>query len=199
MSIIPYIIEPTTKGERTIDIYSRLLRERTVVLSGEIDDDMSSSIVAQLLYLESNNPDKKIRMLINSAGGSITSGMSIYDTMQLINPEIETVITGLAASMASIISQSGSPGKRFIMKNARLMIHQPLGSVSGSVSDTEITYKEMLYYKNRIAEIYQEHNSKGYGKDYFMNIMERDAYFGAQGAIELGVVDSIMEKRPLYG
>ena len=199
MNIVPSIIEVTSRGERTIDVYSKLLRDRTVMLIGEIDDDSSSSVVAQLLHLESVNPEKSIKLLINSNGGSITSGLSIYDTMQYVNPDVETVITGIAASMASVIAQAGAPGKRSIMPNARMMIHQPLGSISGSVSDAEITYKEMLFYKNRIAEIYRDHNTAGHDVEYFMKIMDRDTYFSAEQVVEMGLADGVLMQRPLYG
>lgn len=198
MISIPSVIEVTSRGERILDVQSRLLRDRTIIVNGEIDDDLSNSVCMQLLYLETTNPEKKIRMYINSPGGSVTSGMAIYDTMQYIQPVVETVITGIAASMASVIAQSGSPNNRFIMNNARVMIHQPLGSVTGSVSDAEITYKEMLYYKNLIAGLYAEHNSANKDEGYFVTLMDRDSYFGAQDAIEMGIVDSVLEKKQAY-
>lgn len=198
MNLLPSVIEVTSRGERILDVHSRLLRDRTIMLNGVIDDDLSTSICMQLLYLETTNPEKAIKMYINSPGGSVTSGMVIYDTMQYIQPNIETVVVGIAASMSSVIAQAGAAGKRFIMPHARVMIHQPLGSVSGSVSDAEITYKEMLHYKNLIANLYAKHNSMQKDYDYFMTLMEKDTYFGAQDSIEMGVTDAVVEKNKSY-
>jgi len=199
MSYAPTIIETTARGERAMDIHSRLLKERIVMVNGEIDDELSDNIVAQLLFLELNNPEKLIRMYINSPGGSVTAGMAIYDVMNYVKPEVETVVIGQAASMASVLAQSGTHGRRQMMPNARLMIHQPLGSVSGSVSDAEIAYKEMLHYKQLIAEVYANHNSKNYDSEYFLSTMDRDTYFGANESIELGLIDSVVIQRPMYG
>lgn len=199
MSYAPTIIETTARGERAMDIHSRLLKERIVMVNGEIDDELSDNIVAQLLFLELNNPEKLIRMYINSPGGSVTAGMAIYDVMNYVKPEIETVVIGQAASMGSVLAQSGTQCRRHMMPNARLMIHQPLGSVSGSVSDAEIAYKEMLHYKQLIAEVYANHNAKNHDAEYFLSIMDRDTYIGATESIELGLIDSVVVQRPMYG
>ena len=199
MNLLPTVIETTSRGERAMDIHSRLLRDRTIMINGEIDNEMSDSITSQLLFLENNNPSRPIYMYINSPGGDVTAGMAIYDMMEYIQSSIHTIVIGQAASMASVIAQSGSAGERKIMPNARLMIHQPLGSVSGSVSDAEIVYKEMVHYKELIGHIYEKHNTKNHDKDFFLGLMDRDYYFGAEQAIELGMIDSIVTKRSEYG
>lgn len=196
--ITPTVIESTSRGDRAMDIQSRLLKERIVMINGEITDELSELIVSQLLFLEMSNPERPIKLYINSPGGTITSGMAIYDVMEYVKPEIETIVIGQAASMGSVLAQSGSPGKRFIMPNARIMIHQPLGSLSGSVSDAEIAYKEMLHYKTLISELYCKHNSKGYDSDYFLSIMDRDSYFSSEDSIELGIMDELLKQKPLY-
>ena len=153
MSLVPMVIEKTGTGERAYDIYSRLLKERIVMLEGEVHDQMANLIVAQLLYLESES-DKDISMYINSPGGSVTAGMAIYDAMQFIKPDVQTIVMGQACSMGSLLAQAGAPGKRFMLPNARHMIHQPSGGARGMQSDIEISYKEITYLKKRLTEIY---------------------------------------------
>lgn len=195
MSLVPIVIENTSKGERSYDIYSRLLRDRVVMLEGEVHDQMANLIVAQLLFLESENPDKDISMYINSPGGSVTAGMAIYDTMQFIKPDVQTIVMGQACSMGSLLAQAGAAGKRFMLPNARHMIHQPSGGARGMQSDIEISYKEITYLKKRLTEIYVNHNSKGKTYEEFERDMDRDKFMSAQEALDYGLIDEIVEKR----
>lgn len=199
-TVMPIITEMTAGGgrERSMDISSRLFKDRIIFINGEINEELSFIVTSQLLYLESNNPGKPVTLYINSPGGSIIDGLAIYDVMQITNVKINTVVIGQAASMASFLAQAGSPGCRKIMPNARIMVHQPLGSVSGSVSDTEIVYKEMLHYKELLSDLYVKHNSKDKDKCYFKRIMDRDTYFSAEEAIENGFADEIVVKKPTY-
>ena len=199
MTYIPSVVEATASGTRSMDIHSRLLKDRIIMMSGEITDEISDIIISQLLYLETTNPEKPIRVYINSPGGSVTAGMAVYDVMQYINSPVHTTVMGIAASMATVVMQASDPGHRNMLPNSRLMIHQPLGSVSGSVSDAEITYKEMLHYKNLIAEIYAKNNTVSHDCDYFLTLMDRDSYFSASDSIELGIADRIIVQQPLYG
>ena len=199
MTYIPSVVEATANGTSAMDIHSRLLKDRIIMMSGEITDEISNIIISQLLYLETTNPEKPAKLYINSPGGSVTAGMAIYDVMQHITVPVHTIVMGIAASMATVVMQAAAPGYRNMLPNARLMIHQPLGSVSGSVSDAEITYKEMLYYKNMIAELYAKHNTLSHDSDYFLTLMDRDSYFSAADSVELGVADHIMLQQPLYG
>lgn len=195
---LPMVIEATTHGDRSMDIQSRLLKERVIVINGEIDDQLSNSIIMQLLFLEQHNSEKAIRMYINSSGGYVTSGLAIYDTMCYIKPRIHTVVVGKAFSMASVLAQAGNPGNRYIAPNARIMVHQPLGNFSGSVSDTELEYKELLTYKGVISNIYSLHNTKDKDPEFFIKIMDRNSYYSANEAIDIGLADKILVQEPLY-
>lgn len=194
-NLVPVVIEQTPRGERSYDIFSRLLKERIIFITGAVEDPMSSLIVAQLLFLESENPDKKIYMYINSPGGAITSGMAMYDTMQYIRPSVSTVCIGQACSFGSILLTAGEPGMRYALPNARIMIHQPLGGYQGQATDIEIHTKEILGIKKRINEIYSYHTKKKVSE--IAEVIERDFFFSAQEAIEFGLIDKILHKRPI--
>ena len=196
MSLIPMVIESTSKGERAYDIYSRLLKERIIMLNGPVEDTMSNTIVAQMLFLESENPDKEISLFINSLGGVITSGMAIYDTMQFIKCEVSTYVMGQACSMGSFLAQAGAPGKRYMLPYARHMIHQPSGGTRGMASDIEISYKEIMHMKQMLTELYVKHNSKGKTYADFEKDMDRDTFMSAQQALDYGLVDKVIDKRP---
>ena len=190
---IPMVIEQTTHGERSYDIYSRLLKERIIFLTGNIDDHISNLIVAQMLFLESENPEQDIYIYINSPGGIITSGMSIYDTMQFIKPNINTICIGQACSMAALILTAGKQGKRFGLPNSRIMIHQPLGGCNGQASDIEIHAKEIIKVKkklNKLMAFHTKKNIKTIEKD-----TERDCFLSANQAIEYGLIDTILNSR----
>jgi ATP-dependent Clp protease protease subunit len=196
MSLVPIVLEQTSRGERSYDIYSRLLRDRVILLEGEVHDQMANLIVAQLLFLESDNPDKDISLYINSPGGSVTAGMAIYDTMQFIKPDIHTIVMGQACSMGSLLAQAGAPGKRFILPNARHMIHQPSGGARGQATDMLIQVNEILEMKRNLTNIYVKHNSAGKTFEQLSADMERDNFMSAQEAMDYGLVDKIIEKRP---
>ena len=196
MSLVPMVLEQTSKGERSYDIYSRLLRDRVILLEGEVHDQMANLIVAQLLFLESDNPDKDISLYINSPGGSVTAGMAIYDTVQFIKPDVHTIVMGQACSMGSLLAQAGSPGKRFILPNARHMIHQPSGGARGQATDMEIQVKEILEMKRNLTNIYVKHNSASKTFEQLSADMERDRFMSAQEAVEYGLADKVIEKRP---
>jgi ATP-dependent Clp protease protease subunit len=196
MSLVPIVLEQTSRGERSYDIYSRLLRDRVILLEGEVHDQMANLIVAQLLYLESENPDKDINLYINSPGGSVTAGMAIYDAMQFIQPDVSTIVMGQACSMGSLLAQAGAPGKRMILPNARHMIHQPSGGARGQATDMEIQVKEILEMKKNLTNIYVKHNSKGRNYSQLVADMERDFFMSAQEAVDYGLVDKILDKRP---
>ena len=195
MSLVPIVVETTAKGERSYDIYSRLLRDRVILLEGEVHDHMANLIVAQLLFLESEDATKDISMYINSPGGSVTAGMAIYDAMQFIKPDVQTIVMGQACSMGSLLAQAGAPGKRFMLPNARHMIHQPSGGARGMQSDIEISYKEITYLKKRLTEIYVSHNTKGKTYEDFERDMDRDKFMSAQEALDYGLIDEIVSKR----
>lgn len=195
MTLVPMVIESTSKGERAFDIYSRLLKERIVMLNGPVEDHMANLIVAQFLFLESENPDKDINLFINSPGGVVTAGMSIYDTMQFIKPNVCTYVMGQACSMGSLLAQAGAPGKRYILPNARHMIHQPSGGARGQATDMQIQVEEILKMKKSLTEIYVKHNSKDKTFDQLATDMERDKFMSAEEALEYGLVDKIIEKR----
>jgi ATP-dependent Clp protease protease subunit len=190
------VIETTSKGERAYDIYSRLLRERVVMLNGPVEDNMANTIVAQLLFLESEDPTKDISLFINSPGGVITSGMSIYDTMQFIKPQVATYVMGQACSMGSFLAQAGAEGKRYMLPQARHMIHQPSGGARGMQSDIEIQYREITKMKQVLTELYVKHNSKGKTYEDFERDMDRDTFMSAQESLDYGLVDEIISKRP---
>ena len=196
MSLVPIVLEQTSRGERSYDIYSRLLRDRVILLEGEVHDQMANLIVAQLLYLESENPDKDISLYINSPGGSVTAGMAIYDAMQFIQPDVSTIVMGQACSMGSLLAQAGSAGKRLILPNARHMIHQPSGGARGQATDMEIQVKEILEMKKNLTNIYVKHNSAGKNYSQLASDMERDFFMSAQDAVTYGLADRILDKRP---
>ena len=195
MNFVPYVIEKTSAGERSYDIYSRLLKERIVFLNGEVNDAVSNSICAQLLFLEAEDPDSDINFYINSPGGLVTAGMAMYDTMQYINPDVCTIVMGQAASMGSLLAQSGAPGKRMLLPKSRTMIHQPLGGASGQASDVLIRARELERMKTELTEIYVTHNSKGKTYEEFESAMDRDNFLSAQEALDMGLADKIIESR----
>lgn len=196
MTLVPMVVESTSKGERAYDIYSRLLKERIIMLNGVVEDTMSNVIVAQMLFLESENPDKDISLFINSPGGVVTAGLAIYDTMQFIKCGVATYVMGQACSMGSFLAQAGAAGKRFMLPNARHMIHQPSGGARGMASDIEISYKEIMQTKKRLTELYVKHNTKGKTYAEFEQDMDRDKFMSAEEAQEYGLIDKILEKRP---
>lgn len=195
MNLVPMVIESTSKGERAYDIYSRLLKERVIMLNGPIEDHGANLIVAQLLFLESENPDKDISLFINSPGGVVTAGMAIYDTMQFIKPDVATYVMGQACSMGSLLAQAGAAGKRYMLPNARHMIHQPSGGARGQATDIQIQAEEILKMKKNLTEIYVKHNSKGKTFAQFSADMERDKFMSAEEALAYGLVDKIVENR----
>lgn len=195
MSLVPIVIEQTSRGERSYDIYSRLLRDRVVILNGEVNEISANLIVAQLLFLESEDSDKDISFYINSPGGSVTDGMSIYDTMQFIKPDVSTIVMGQACSMGSFLAQAGAAGKRYILPHARHMIHQPSGGARGMASDMEISLKEILKMKRMLTELYVKHNSAGMAFNDFQRDMDRDKFMSAQESVEYGLADKIITKR----
>ena len=192
--LVPMVVEQTPRGERAFDIYSRLLKERIIFLSGPIDDYISNLVVAQLLFLESENPEKDISIYINSPGGVISSGLAIYDTMQFIAPQVSTLCIGQAASMGSLLLAGGEKGKRFALTNSRIMIHQPLGGFQGQASDFEIHAKEMLLVKQRVNEILAKHTGKTLKK--VEQDTDRDNFLNAKEAKTYGIIDEILESRP---
>lgn len=195
MSLVPIVLEQTSRGERSYDIYSRLLRERVILLEGEVHDQMANLIVAQLLFLESENPEKDINLYINSPGGSVTAGMAIYDAMQFIQPDVCTIVMGQACSMGSLLAQAGAPNKRMILPNARHMIHQPSGGARGQATDMEIQVREILEMKRNLTNIYVNHNSKGKTYEELAKDMERDYFMSAQQSIDYGLADKVLNKR----
>lgn len=195
MSLVPIVVETTSKGERSYDIYSRLMRDRVILLEGEVHDQMANLIVAQLLFLESEDSHKDISMYINSPGGSVTAGMAIYDCMQFISPDVQTIVMGQACSMGSLLSQAGAKDKRFILPNARHMIHQPSGGARGQATDMEIQVKEILAMKKTLTQIYVDHNSAGKSFEELAKDMERDFFMSASEAVVYGLADSVLQKR----
>lgn len=193
--LVPMVVEQTHKGERSYDIYSRLLKERIIFISGPVNDAMSTLVVAQLLFLESEDPKKDIYLYINSPGGIVTSGLAMYDTMQYIKPEICTVCIGQAASMGSLLLASGAKGKRFSLPNSRVMIHQPSGGYQGQATDIEIHARETLALKRRLNEIYVKHT--GQDLETIEKSMERDNFMSPEKAKEFGLVDDVIIKRPV--
>jgi ATP-dependent Clp protease protease subunit len=194
MNLVPMVVEQTNRGERAFDIFSRLLKERIVFLTGPVEDGMASLMVAQLLFLEAENPKKEISMYINSPGGLVTAGMAIYDTMQFIRCPVSTLCTGQAASMGSLLLTAGAPGMRFALPNARVMVHQPSAGYQGQVTDILIHAKEVADMKQRLNEIYVKHT----GRDLktIEDALERDNFMRADQAKEFGLIDQILEKRP---
>ena len=193
LGLVPMVIEQTSRGERSFDIYSRLLKERVVFIVGPIEDQMANLVVAQLLFLESENPDKDIHLYINSPGGSVTAGLSIYDTMQFIKPEVSTMCVGQAASMGAFLLSGGAKGKRLILPNARTMIHQPSGGAQGQASDIEIQAKEILFLRERLNRMLSEHT--GQPMDVIERDTERDRFMSAEQSVEYGLVDQVITSR----
>ena len=193
-ALIPMVVEQTAKGERSYDIYSRLLKERVIFLTGQVEDHMANLVVAQLLFLESENPDQDISIYINSPGGAVTAGMSIYDTMQFIKPDVSTVCMGQACSMGAFLLAGGAKGKRFCLPNARVMIHQPLGGFQGQATDIDIHAREILSMKQRLNEILARHT--GQAIETIAADTERDNFKSAEAAREYGLVDQVLERRP---
>jgi ATP-dependent Clp protease protease subunit len=195
MNLIPMVIEQTSKGERSFDIFSRLLKDRTIFINGPIETAMSHVVIAQMLFLEAENPEQDIFLYVNSPGGEVTAGMAIYDTMQFIRPDVQTIVMGQACSMGSLLAQAGAAGKRKMLPNARHMIHQPSGGARGMQSDIEISYKEITYLKKRLTEIYVQHNSKGKTYEEFEKDMDRDTFMSAEQALNYGLIDQVITKR----
>ncbi|MBE7029005.1 MAG: ATP-dependent Clp endopeptidase proteolytic subunit ClpP [Clostridia bacterium] len=193
MALIPYVVEQTSRGERSYDIYSRLLKDRIIFLSEEVNDVTASLIVAQLLFLEGEDPEKDISFYINSPGGSITAGMAIYDTMQYIKPDVSTICVGMAASMGAFLLSSGAKGKRFALPNSEIMIHQPLGGTQGQATDIQIHAERIIKMKKHLNEILSANTGKPY--DVICNDTERDNFMSAYEAMEYGIVDKVIEKR----
>jgi ATP-dependent Clp protease protease subunit len=192
--LIPQVIENTSRGERGFDIYSRLLRERIVFLTGPVEDHMASVIIAQLLFLEAENPKKEVSMYINSPGGVVTAGLAIYDTMQFIRPKVSTLCVGQAASMGSLLLAAGDPGLRFALPNARIMVHQPSGGFQGQASDILRHAEDIMKIKKRLNEIYVKHTGRDY--DTIENTLDRDHFMSADEAKAFGIVDNVYDKRP---
>jgi len=193
LGLIPMVIEQSGRGERAYDIYSRLLKERIIFLVGAINDGMANLVVAQLLFLESDNPDKEIHFYINSPGGSVSAGMAIYDTMQFIKPDVSTLCTGLAASMGSFLLAAGAKGKRFCLPNSRVMIHQPSGGFQGQASDIEIQAREVLYLKKRLNEMLAKHT--GQPIEVIERDSDRDRFMSAEDAVKYGLIDKVLTAR----
>ncbi|MEC6796539.1 MULTISPECIES: ATP-dependent Clp endopeptidase proteolytic subunit ClpP [Photobacterium] len=192
-ALVPMVVEQTSRGERSYDIYSRLLKERVIFLTGQVEDHMANLVVAQLLFLESENPDKDIFLYINSPGGSVTAGMSIYDTMQFIKPNVSTVCMGQACSMGAFLLAGGAQGKRYCLPNSRVMIHQPLGGFQGQASDIQIHAQEILTIKQRLNGLLAEHT--GQPLEIIERDTDRDNFMSADQAVEYGLVDAVLSKR----
>ncbi|WP_447893495.1 MULTISPECIES: ATP-dependent Clp endopeptidase proteolytic subunit ClpP [unclassified Vreelandella] len=192
--LVPMVVEQSAKGERSYDIYSRLLKERVIFLVGPVEDYSANLIVAQMLFLESENPDKDIHLYINSPGGSVTAGMSIYDTMQFIKPDVSTVCVGQAASMGALLLTAGAPEKRFCLPNSRVMIHQPLGGYQGQASDIEIHTREILGIREKLNQILAHHTGQDLEK--VARDTDRDNFMSADQAKEYGLIDAVLDKRP---
>jgi len=192
-ALVPMVVEQTAKGERSYDIYSRLLKERIIFLTGQVEDNMANLILAQMLFLESENPEKDIYLYINSPGGSVTAGMAIYDTMNFIKPDVSTICVGQAASMGAFLLSGGAKGKRFCLPNSRVMIHQPLGGFQGQASDFEIHAREILSIKDKLNRLMAEHT--GQPLDVVSRDTDRDNFMSASEAVEYGLVDSVFSSR----
>jgi ATP-dependent Clp protease, protease subunit len=193
LNLVPMVVEQTARGERAYDIYSRLLKDRLIFVVGPIDDFMANIVVAQMLFLESENPEKEINLYINSPGGVVTAGLAIYDTMQFIKPEVSTICTGQAASMGAVLLASGAHGKRYCLPHARVMIHQPLGGVQGQASDMEIHVRETLGVRDRLNRILAKHTGQSVEK--IKQDTDRDNFLSATDAVEYGLIDKVLEKR----
>ena len=193
LGLVPMVIEQTSRGERSFDIYSRLLKERVIFIVGPIEDQMANLVVAQLLFLESENPDKDVHLYINSPGGSVTARLSIYDTMKFIKPDVSTMCIGQAASMGAFLLSGGSKGKRYILPNARTMIHQPSGGAQGQATDIEIQAKEILFLRERLNTLLADHT--GQPMDVIERDTERDRFMSAEQSVEYGLVDEVIASR----
>jgi ATP-dependent Clp protease protease subunit len=193
LGLVPIVVEQTARGERSFDIYSRLLKERVIFLVGPVEDHMANLIVAQLLFLESENPDKDIHLYINSPGGSVTAGLAIYDTMQFIRPQVSTLCVGQAASMGALLLTAGAPGKRFCLPHSRMMIHQPLGGFQGQASDIEIHAREILLIRDRLNHILAKHTGQPLEK--IADDTERDNFMGGEESAAYGLVDRVLSDR----
>lgn len=193
LNLVPMVVEQTSRGERSYDIYSRLLKERIIFLVGPVEDSVANVIVAQLLFLESENPDKDIHFYINSPGGSVTAGLGIYDTMQFIKPHVSTMCVGQAASMGALLLAGGEKGKRFSLPHSRVMIHQPLGGFQGQATDIDIHAKEILYIRERLNHILASHT--GQSLETIQNDTERDNFMSAEAAKEYGLIDNVLNER----
>jgi len=191
--LVPMVVEQTSRGERSYDIYSRLLKERVIFLVGQVEDHMANLVVAQLLFLESENPDKDIHLYINSPGGSVSAGLAIYDTMQFIKPDVSTLCIGMAASMGALLLTGGAKDKRFCLPHSRMMIHQPLGGVQGQASDIEIHAKEMLLVRDRLNEIMMRHT--GQDLETIQRDTDRDNFMSGDSAVEYGLIDAVLKER----
>jgi len=194
LNMVPMVVEQTSRGERAYDIYSRLLKERLIFLVGPIDDHMANVVVAQLLFLESENPEKEISIYINSPGGVVTAGMAIYDTMQYIKPDVSTICVGQAASMGALLLASGAAGKRYALPNSRVMIHQPLGGFQGQATDIDIHAREILTLRSRLNEVLPKHT--GQSLETIARDTERDNFKSAVDSVAYGLVDQVLERRP---
>jgi len=195
-NLVPMVVDQTANGERSYDIFSRLLKERVIFLTGEVNDYQADLLCAQLLFMESENPEKDIHFYINSPGGAVTAGMAIYDTMQFIKPDVSTTVMGQACSMGSLLATAGAAGKRYILPNARHMIHQPSGGAGGQATDMEIQVKEILKMKQSLTQIYVKHNSAGKTLEEMLAAMERDNFMDPQEALAYGLVDKVIDQRP---
>lgn len=195
-NLVPMVVDQSANGERSYDIFSRLLKERVIFLTGEVNDYQADLLCAQLLFMESENPEKDIHFYINSPGGAVTAGMAIYDTMQFIKPDVSTTVMGQACSMGSLLATAGAAGKRYILPNARHMIHQPSGGAGGQATDMEIQVKEILKMKKSLTEIYVKHNSAGKTLDEMLAAMERDNFMDPMEALNYGLVDKVITHRP---
>jgi ATP-dependent Clp protease, protease subunit len=193
LNLVPMVVEQTARGERAYDIYSRLLKDRLIFIVGPIDDYMANIVVAQMLFLESENPEKEINLYINSPGGVVTAGLAIYDTMQFIKPDVSTICTGQAASMGAVLLASGAKGKRYCLPHARVMIHQPLGGVQGQASDMEIHVRETLGVRDRLNRILAKHTGQSVEK--IKQDTDRDNFLSGTDAVEYGLIDKVLEKR----
>jgi ATP-dependent Clp protease protease subunit len=193
-ALVPMVVEQSARGERSFDIFSRLLRERVIFLTGEVEDHMANLVVAQLLFLEAENPDKDIHLYINSPGGSVTAGMAIYDTMQFIKPDVSTICIGQACSMGSFLLNAGAKGKRFALDNSRIMIHQPLGGFRGQASDIEIHAREILYIRAKLNKLLALHT--GQSVETIEKDTDRDNFLSAEAARDYGLIDAVLTKRP---
>jgi ATP-dependent Clp protease protease subunit len=194
-NLVPMVLERTSQGERSYDLYSRLLKDRIVMLDTDVNEHSASLVVAQLLFLESEDANKDILFYINSPGGVVTAGLAIYDTMQFIKPDVSTIVMGQACSMGSLLASSGASGKRMILTNARHMIHQPSGGAGGQATDMEIQVTEILKMKRNLTQIYVDHNSRGKTFEELSKDMERDNFMSAQEAVDYGLADEIITKR----